>query len=1088
MSSLRKVSRFNKARLPVILLLFAAAFVAQVSASEPSPAWSWLAPQPQGNEIMASAYDPQRDLTVAVGKFGTVMVRTSRGPWEVRQIRSGGRFSCITWTGKVFVVGSESGGLFRSLDGLTWSRINLGQFNSGPNSPPSSSGNSYWLLNGDQFIVAIATGDNGVTVALAGDSSSVWVSSDQERRTWTKYALPTSPKPANSWPSYLGMSYGKGLFVAVGSYGFVATSSNGTSWTKRTSGTRRDLDFMASNGTYFVAMDSDSWSRGNHAYDNTDARVVRSADGVTWASISPDWPRGNGGDQDPDVPNWPLSAGTRFLIEAQGAAYVSEDFISWDKLGQPADVSYLYALQGTGPTTGNRTLVFRSGGAMLSLGNSAAELEEEIEDSQLSGTTVAGLDNLLVGGNNWWSALDGVVGDFLESDNFWTDSVFQQKGFLVGSRGDYADTKSFVLLQRNADGSGKWVSLGSTEAPLPGTVAALAAATATGPVVCFLRSKDGTAPHRLYYSADWINWELRASYAADDNYYTDIMQLEHDGQRFVMLTPERKIAISANGREWSELNPLPSDSSSFRQRFHPNDSSLPTANFPDAIASNGRSLLASTLKTKTSSDGYSYSVASVDGRFFVWDLLSSSPSWKEVVTPWASVPEGRWSTSNNGPALAGARTLIWNGSLFMKLPQDFSPEREPQAGRCFTSPDGERWTQREMPTQASHVAWTGSQFLASSEWGRAILVHPNGLSPEIVSSLRIAKQPDSVAAYNGETVSFEIIAETDLPGLSYQWFKDGKSVKNATKSFLTVKASTAATGRYHVVLRTTNGTTTVSADAFLSLRPAAIWTWKDGLAGDRVIKLVGGQSIELGLINVEGPGQIRYQWYKDGGAIKGATGASLTLSGVTPSAAGIYTVVITTSVGAVTTESRRVAVDDNTQLVYSVKGTSQVSKSIGAAAAAEALTGFMVVDRSESNPRAAFLWVGKSGYDSHYVTEQIPDADMRSTGPWTKTMSVVSLAHTAGESSSQTRELIWISGADSLVKLDNAASILAPGTLSGWKNSIRPAGEELEIRSSALSLVLDKSLTLGNRGKNFDNTLESLKTSLQSKGIFPKPE
>ena len=1057
-------------------------FLAVASVSAQPVAWSWLAPQPQGNEIKASAYDPQRDLTVAVGDFGTIMVRTASGPWEVRQVRAAGRFSCVTWTGKVFVAGSEIG-MFRSSDGLAWSRISFGPISQAP-----GSGQSSFSINGEQRIIAIATSatnDTGITVALAGDASVVWVSRDEGRLSWTKHALPTTPKPADAWFSYTGMSFGRGLFVAVGTHGFVSTSANGTAWTKRASGTRRDLDFMAFNGAFFVAMDSDNVSNGNHAHDNTDSRVVRSADGINWTAIAPEWPRQSDGNQEPVIPTRPLAAGTRFLIDAAGSAYVSGNFISWSKIGQPADVFYLNNLQATGSTTGNRTLVFLWGGAMFSLGGTEAELRKEIEDSQLGfGASVGGLDNLLVGSNNSWSALDGKAGNFLDSNGFWTDSVFQQRGFLVGSQGSYSDTKNFALLERNPGGSGRWVSKGATAAPLPGKLEALAAASTAGPVVCLLRSTDEKIPHRLYYSADWNDWELIASYPADQKQYSTIMQLEHDGQRFVMLRPDRKIAVSTDGKKWDELPLLPDDSNSFRQRFHPNDSSIPTKNFPDAIASNGSRLIASTTKMATSVEGFTYAMNSVDGRFFVWDFSSGSPAWREFISPWASVPKGNRSSSHP-MAPSGARTLVWNGSIFLKLPQEYSPEREPQAGRLFTSTNGETWAQREFSSQGSHVGWTGSQFVVLTDKD-GVLVHRDGLSPEILSGLRITKQPDSVAAYNGETVNFEVIAETDLPGLSYQWHKDGKSIKNANKSRLSVNVSTGTAGRYHVVLRTANGTTAVSADAFLTLRPAASWSWQDGLSGDQVVKVDAGQSIELGLVNVVGPGQIRYQWFKDGTAIKGATGASLMLNGVTPTAAGVYTATITTSAGTVTTEPRRVAVTDRTQLVYSVKATSQVSRSVGQTANTETIDGYLVVDRSEGSPQAAFVWIGKSGSVSNYTVEQTPGADMRSTGPWSKTVSVLSRAHTSGVPPSQSREVLWVSGSDGLIKLDNTVSIAAPGTLSGWKNSVHPAGKGAEIRSTALSLILDKSLTLGNRGKNFDATLESLKTSLQSKGILPK--
>lgn len=1066
--------------LTTLLVLLSGESICASAAGAP---WSWIAPKPQGNEMRASAYDAQRDLTVVVGEYGTVMTRTGNGPWQVHEVRTAGRFSCITWTGTVFLAGSESGGLFRSLNGTTWSRIRFGQFSGGPNSPPSSSG-AFWNLNGDQLISAIVTSDTGAaTVALAGDS--VWVSSDQERRTWKKHALPNSTR---RWISYTDLEYGRGLFVAVGTRGTIVTSSNGTSWTTRTSGTRRELDSLAFNGTYFVALDARWMSRSSDEFNETDAQVVRSDNGTAWAPIEPNLP-GYADDAE-----HVLAAGPRFLVHSAWATWLSEDHVTWTEVPHESGIRYYYRLQGAGPTSGGRFLIFTEKGNVFSLDLSAQSFSDEITDTGLRyGKSVGGLGDLLAGGGNW-SALAGEAGSFIQpgEEDFRADNVFQQRGFfLLGVDGDYWNTKRFATLEKTS-GSGSWLVRGSA-AEMPGQVEALAAASSSGHAVCISRefsydeNDEQTSTYRIYFTYDWNTWQLQDTRQIA-GYWPAKAQLEYDGKRFIVLLPGeglRTLEISSEGAlKWEDLPALPDDSDAFRQRFHGPSGYVTKANLPTDIASNGQRLVVASEKIRTDGNGYTYRQASVDGRFFVWDFASLTPSWREFITPWASIPDGIWNYGwrDDGPG----RTIIWTGSRYISIPQEFTPMREPQSGRLFASADGENWTQHEMPTQAVRVAWTGSQLVAATENG-GVLTHPDGVSPEIVSSLRIVSQPASIEAYNGETVTFEVVAQTELPGLAYQWFKDERAIRGANKSFLNVKCGTSTLGRYHVVLTAAEGAREVSAPAFLTLRPPATWQWQGGATGDRVVEVSPGSRLELALTNVQGPpgGRITYRWLKDGRAISGVTGPSLVLDNASPASAGVYAVEITTSAGKVTTEMIRVVVSDPSVLVYSMTGKADLRRSVGASVPSGKLSGHVVVDRSATNPRAAFVWIETRGSQSFYRTEEMEDAVMHSTGPGPNTMSVISRFSATGVYPREDRSLLWIAGTDGLVKLSNSASTMAPSNMTGWVNAIAHAQTGTLFHMVSVSLALDRTASANARTLGFAGSVDALEQALENRGVFP---
>jgi len=71
--------------------------------------------------------------------------------------------------------------------------------------------------------------------------------------------------------SLFDVTYGNGLFVAVGSGGIILTSPDGVSWTLRNSGTSRDINGVAYAKGLFVAVGE----RGT---------IVTSPDGVTWTA------------------------------------------------------------------------------------------------------------------------------------------------------------------------------------------------------------------------------------------------------------------------------------------------------------------------------------------------------------------------------------------------------------------------------------------------------------------------------------------------------------------------------------------------------------------------------------------------------------------------------------------------------------------------------------------------------------------------------------------------------------------------------------------------------------------------------------
>lgn len=133
------------------------------------------------------------------------------------------------------------------------------------------------------------------------------------------------------------------------------------------------------------------------------------------------------------------------------------------------------------------------------------------------------------------------------------------------------------------------------------------------------------------------------------------------------------------------------------------------------------------------------------------------------------------------------------------------------------------------------------------------------------------------------------------PPLSYQWRKNGTNIGGATAaSYQIASASTNDSGNYDVVV----------TNAYGSVTNPALSVTVSPLAPPVITQDPQGRSLFPGglatfQVSATG-GQLTYQWYKDGAQILSATSASYIINGVASGDSGVYTVVVTNSLGSVT--------------------------------------------------------------------------------------------------------------------------------------------------------------------------------------------
>jgi hypothetical protein len=191
-------------------------------------------------------------------------VRTSPDgiTWTTRGSGLSTQLAGLDFDNNLFVLTAWGGGISTSPDGITWT---IHTNNTTQNLWGAAYGNGIWVAAGQSFSGggAYETSPDGTTwtrhtstsnfrnVAFGGGvfvmvGDSGYLASSTTGTSWTVRGSGTAG-------SIYGVCYGDGYFVAVGNAGYLASSPDGTNWTPRTSGATVDLERVAYGGGTFVA-------------------------------------------------------------------------------------------------------------------------------------------------------------------------------------------------------------------------------------------------------------------------------------------------------------------------------------------------------------------------------------------------------------------------------------------------------------------------------------------------------------------------------------------------------------------------------------------------------------------------------------------------------------------------------------------------------------------------------------------------------------------------------------------------------------------------------------------------------------------
>lgn len=185
-----------------------------------------------------------------------------------------------------------------------------------------------------------------------------------------------------------------------------------------------------------------------------------------------------------------------------------------------------------------------------------------------------------------------------------------------------------------------------------------------------------------------------------------------------------------------------------------------------------------------------------------------------------------------------------------------------------------------------------------------------------VTAPKITTQPGSVTVTVGKTASFTVVASGTAP-LSYQWYKNGNSISGANKFSYTTPAVTSNdnyTG-YYVTVANSAGSVTSNQATLTVVSPPTIEQQPTSIT-------VTAPAIATFDVEVEGTWPIKFQWYKNGAAITGATDQTYSVQETSAADNGAkFTVKATNAAGSVTSKAAVLTVKTTAAGTYPIVGT-----------------------------------------------------------------------------------------------------------------------------------------------------------------------
>ena len=173
------------------------------------------------------------------------------------------------------------------------------------------------------------------------------------------------------------------------------------------------------------------------------------------------------------------------------------------------------------------------------------------------------------------------------------------------------------------------------------------------------------------------------------------------------------------------------------------------------------------------------------------------------------------------------------------------------------------------------------------------------------SAPAVTTNPADQSVVEGATATFTVVATGTAP-LTYQWRRDLVAISGATSATLTLTGvKLADVGSYSVLISNAIGSI---ASGAAQLTVTALTT-PPSITTQPVSQTIPPGNTATFTVVATGASPLAYQWRKNGTAIAGATASTLTIRSTSVADNGAYTVVVTNSIGTVTSSAANLSVD-----------------------------------------------------------------------------------------------------------------------------------------------------------------------------------